>query len=300
MQKLKKIWLDGQLVDWADAQTHILTHTLHYGGGVFEGIRCYKTATGPAIFRLKEHIERLFYSASVLQMAVPFSQEQIEQAVLQIIKVNEVEECYVRPLIFFGDKMGLNPQGAPLHIAIAAWPWEAYLGDKSAVSVKISKYMRMHPRSADIKAKICGYYANSILASLEAHKKGFDEALFLDYQGSVAEGPGENIFFVEQGKIITPTSDNILAGITRDSVLRIAQDFGLTTSQEEISPERAKSVDEAFFTGTAVEVCPIGKIDQAVIGQGQPGKITLRIKNVFEQVVRGNNQTYLSWLTFVK
>ncbi|MEK9153107.1 MAG: branched-chain-amino-acid transaminase, partial [Patescibacteria group bacterium] len=238
--------------------------------------------------------------ASVLQMAVPFSQEQIEQAVLQIIKVNEVEECYVRPLIFFGDKMGLNPQGAPLHIAIAAWPWEAYLGDKSAVSVKISKYMRMHPRSADIKAKICGYYANSILASLEAHKKGFDEALFLDYQGSVAEGPGENIFFVEQGKIITPTSDNILAGITRDSVLRIAQDFGLTTSQEEISPERAKSVDEAFFTGTAVEVCPIGKIDQAVIGQGQPGKITLRIKNVFEQVVRGNNQTYLSWLTFVK
>ncbi|MEK9153400.1 MAG: branched-chain amino acid transaminase [Patescibacteria group bacterium] len=300
MQKLKKIWLDGQLVDWADAQTHILTHTLHYGGGVFEGIRCYKTATGPAIFRLKEHIERLFYSASVLQMAVPFSQEQIEQAVLQIIKVNEVEECYVRPLIFFGDKMGLNPMGAPLHIAIAAWPWEAYLGGKEAVSVKISKYMRMHPSSADIKAKICGYYANSILASLEAHKNNFDEALFLDYENLVAEGPGENIFFVEQGKLLTPTSDNILAGITRESVLQIAKDLGLSTSEEKISPERAKLADEAFFTGTAVEVCPIGKIDEAIIGQGKPGEITRRVKKVFEQVVRGNNNAYLSWLTFIE
>lgn len=300
MQKLKKIWLDGQLIDWPDAQVHILTHTLHYGGGVFEGIRCYKTAKGPAVFRLREHIERLFYSASVLEMALPFSQKQIEQAILQTIKTNEVEECYVRPLIFFGDKMGLNPQGAPLHIAIAAWPWEAYLGGKSAVSVKISKYMRMHPSSADIKAKICGYYANSILASLEAHKENFDEALFLDYEGLVAEGPGENIFFVEQGKLLTPASDNILAGITRDSVLKIAQDLGITTSQEKISPQRAKSADEAFFTGTAVEVCPIGKIDQAVIGQGRPGEITKSIKKVFEQVVRGNNEAYLSWLTFVK
>lgn len=300
MQKLKKIWIDGRLVDWQDAQIHILTHTLHYGGGVFEGIRCYKTAKGPAVFRLKEHIERLLYSASVLEMVVPFSQEQIEQAVLQIIKVNEVEECYIRPIIFFGDKMGLNPKGAPLHIAIAAWPWEAYLGGKEAVSVKISKYMRMHPSSADIKAKICGYYANSILASLEAHKENFDEALFLDYEGLVAEGPGENIFFVEQGKIITPTSDNILAGITRDSVLKIANDLGIEAKEEKISPERAKLADEAFFTGTAVEVCPIGKIDEALIGQGKPGEITKLIKKVFEQVVRGNSHAYLSWLTFVK
>jgi len=300
MQKLKKIWLDGRLVDWADAQTHILTHTLHYGGGVFEGIRCYKTNQGPAVFRLKEHIERLFYSASVLEMALPFSKEQIKQTVLQVIKINEVEECYIRPLIFFGDKMGLNPQGAPLHIAIVAWPWEAYLGDKPAVNVKISKYMRMHPDSADIKAKICGYYANSILASLEAHKENFDEALFLDYSGMVAEGPGENVFFAEQGKIITPASDNILAGITRESVLQIAQDLGLATSEEKISPERAKLANEAFFTGTAVEVRPIGKIDEALIGQGKPGEITLRIKKVFEQIVKGNNDAYLPWLTFVK
>lgn len=300
MQQLKKIWLDGRLVDWQDAQIHILTHTLHYGSGVFEGIRCYKTNKGPAVFRLKEHIERLFYSASVLEMALPFSKEQIEQAVLQTIKVNEIEECYVRPLIFFGDKMGLNPKGAPLHIAIAVWPWEAYLGGKEAVSVKISKYMRMHPGSANIKAKICGYYANSILASLEAHKENFDEALFLDYEGSVAEGPGENIFFVEQGKILTPAGDNILAGITRESVLKIARDLGITTSQEKISPQRAKLADEAFFTGTAVEVRPIGKIDEALISKGKPGEITKLIKRVFEQAVRGDKDNYLFWLTFIK
>ncbi|MDO8524625.1 MAG: branched-chain amino acid transaminase [bacterium] len=300
MEKLKKIWLNGHLIDWENAQIHILTHTLHYGSGVFEGIRCYKTAKGPAVFRLKDHIERLFYSAVVLEMDIPFSQQQIEEAVLQTIKANELEECYIRPIVFFGDKMGLNPKGAPLHIAIAVWPWGAYLGGKETVDVKISKYIRMHPGSADIKAKMCGYYANSVLASLEAHKENFDEALFLDYEGFVAEGPGENIFFVEQGKLLTPKSDNILAGITRNSILKIANDLGIETKEEKISPERAKLASEAFFTGTAAEVCPIGKIDDVLIGQAKVGEITSQIKKVFEQVITGNNDAYLSWLTFLK
>ncbi|MDD5750526.1 MAG: branched-chain amino acid transaminase [Candidatus Pacebacteria bacterium] len=298
MEQSEKIWLDGRLVDWSQAQTHILTHTLHYGGGVFEGIRCYKTAKGPAVFRLKEHIERLFYSASVLEMDVPFSKQQIEEAVARTIKANGLEECYVRPIIFFGDKMGLNPIGAPLHVAIAAWPWGAYLGGKEAVDVKISKYIRMHPGSADVKAKICGYYANSILASLEAHKGNYDEAIFLDHEGFVAEGPGENVFMVKKGGLVTPSAENILAGITRDAVIKIAQEMGIAVEERKISKEELKSAEEAFFSGTAVEICPIGRIDETVINQGRVGEITKKIKENFEKIVRGNTPS--DWLTFVR
>lgn len=301
MQEVDKIWMDGELVDWQDAKVHILTHTLHYGGGVFEGIRAYKTSKGTAVFRLKEHIDRFFYSASALEMGLGFSKEELFQAVLDTIKSNEVEECYIRPLAFFGyGKMGLNPKGAPVQVVIAVWPWGAYLGSKEAVDVKVSKYIRLHPSSTDTNAKICGHYANSILASLEIQREGCDEALFLDYQGFVAEGPGENVFFVKDGKLLTPSKENILAGITRDSVMKIAKGLGVEVEERKIGLDEAKAADEAFFTGTAVEVCSIVKIDQAVIGEGRIGEVTQRIKEVFEQAVRGQREAYLNWLTFVR
>lgn len=300
MKEVKKIWMDGELIDWHDAKVHILTHSLHYGGGVFEGIRAYKTSKGPAVFRLKEHIDRFFYSVGVLEMELGFSKEEIIQAVLDTIGANKVEECYIRPLAFFGyGKMGLSPQGAPVQVAVAVWPWSAYLGEKEAVDVKVSKYMRLHPKSTDTNAKICGHYANSILASLEVKRAGYDEALFLDYQGFVAEGPGENIFFVKDGELLTPSKENILAGITRDSIIKIAGDLGVGVEEKKITPQEAKAADEAFFTGTAVEVCPVAKIDEAVIGEGKTGEVTKRIEEVFEEAVRGQKQEYLSWLTFV-
>ncbi len=301
MEELKKIWVDGKFVDWKDANVHILTHTLHYGGGVFEGIRAYKTKTGPAVFRLSEHIDRLFYSASVLEMEIPFSKQEIEKAVLETIRINEVEECYIRPIIFFGyEKMGLNPNGSPTQVAIAVWPWGAYLGDKETIKVKISKYIRIHPKSTVADAKICGHYVNSILASLEIQKAGFDEALLLDYKGYVAEGPGENIFIIKNKVIYTPFSGRVLAGITRDSVIKIANDLDIKVEEKNITVDELKSADEAFFSGTAVEICSIGQIDEVLINNGKTGEITKKIKESYNKAICGEKEKYLDWLTFVK
>lgn len=299
MEKLKKIWVDGELVDWDKANIHLLTHTLHYGGGVFEGIRAYKTKNGPAVFRLQEHVDRLFYSASVMEMEIPFSKEEIKQAILETIRVNEIEECYIRPIVFFGyEKIGLNPTGSPINTAIAVWPWGAYLG-KEVVSVKISKYIRPHPKSTVTDAKICGSYANSILASLEIKKAGFDEALLLDYRGLVAEGPGENIFMIKEGKLLTPSLGAILGGITRDSVMQIAKDLNILVEEKEISVEELKSADEAFFSGTAAEICAIGKIDDVVINKGEMGTVTKKIKEVYIKAIHGELEKYSKWLTTV-
>jgi len=300
MEELKKIWLDGTFTDWPDAKIHILTHSRHYGGGIFEGIRAYKTKNGPAVFRLDDHLDRFFYSASVLNMKIPFKKEEIKKAILDLIKINKIEECYIRPIAFFGyGKMGLNPVGSPVQVGIIAWPWGQYLGGKETISVKISKYIRLHPQSVVSDAKISGYYINSILASLDIQNQNYDEALLLDYEGFVAEGPGENIFIVKEGKIFTPASGSILAGITRKSIIKIAYDLGLSVEEKKISVKELKSADEAFFVGTAVEVCPIGKIDETLINNQKIGEITKNIKEIFEKVVRAEKEEYLDWLTIV-
>jgi len=301
MTKTKYIWFNGKFVKWEKAKIHVLSHGLHYGSGVFEGIRCYKTSKGPAIFRLKEHLERFFYSASCLEMKIPFSKEKVEKAILKTIKINKVKECYIRPIAFFGyGKMGLNPIGAPVNLAIAVWPWPAYLGGEKPVTVKISKYQRLTPQSIIPEAKICGYYINSIFASLDSQKSGFDEALLLDAQGYVAEGPGENIFMVKNRQLSTPALGAILPGITRDSCKEIAKDLNLSVKEKLITPQEIKSADEVFFTGTAAEICPIGKIDETLINQGKIGEITKKIKDIYQRIVHGQEKKYLKWLTFVK
>jgi branched-chain amino acid aminotransferase len=300
MEETEKIWMDGEFVGWKEAKIHVLTHTLHYGGGVFEGIRAYKTEKGPAVFRLPEHIKRLFYSASCLEMEIPFSEDEIEKAVLDTVRVNKVNGCYIRPIVFFGyGKMGLNPEGAPVRVAIAVWPWGAYLGDDKVIKVKISKYIRIHPKSTITDAKICGHYVNSIFSSLEAKKENAKEALLLDFEGYVAEGPGENIFIVKDGQLYTPPLGTILAGITRDSVIKIAKDLDIGVEERKISVGELKSADEAFFVGTAAEVCPIGKIDGNNIADGKPGQITMKIQKIYKRAVKGQEEKYLNWLTFV-
>jgi branched-chain amino acid aminotransferase len=297
MEKTKKIWLDGKFIDWDKAKIHILSHTLHYGGGVFEGIRTYKTEKGPAVFRLKEHIKRFFYSAGVLEMKIPFSQSEIKKAVIELIKVNGLVEGYIRPISIFGyGKMGLSPKGAPVKTAIIAWPWKSYLGEKP-VKVKISKYIRLHPKSINVKAKICGHYVNSILASLEAKRNGFQEALLLDYQEFISEGPGENIFMVKKGIIFTPPAASILPGITRDTVIKIAKDLGIKVKEENIKPREIKKADEIFFSGTAAEICPIGQIDNIIINKRRIGPITSRIKNFYQDIIQGKKKKYFKWLT---
>jgi len=301
MNEVKKIWLDGEFVDWQNAKTHILTHTLHYGGGVFEGIRAYETKNGPAVFRLKEHIDRFFYSASCLDMKMPFTKEEIEKAILETIKVNEVKECYIRPLAFFGyGNMGLNPLNSPVSVSISLWPWGAYLESAKPIKVKISKYRRLDPKSVISDAKVCGYYVNSILATLDAQKNGFAESLLLDSDGYVAEGPGENVFMIKDNKVYTPALGSILPGITRDSCVKIFKDLSFEVIEKKISPEEIKEADEVFLTGTAAEVCPVGQIDDVLINNGEIGKITENIKNIYKKIVKGEEEKYLNWLTFVK
>ncbi len=299
MEKTKKIWFDGKLVDWQKAKVHLLSHALHYGSAVFEGIRCYKTKQGPAVFRLQEHLKRFFYSAQVLAMELPFNLEELKKAVRDTIKANKIEECYIRPIAFYGyGKMGLNPKGASLHVAIAVWPWGKYLG-KEYVKVKTSQFIRLHPRSIFAAAKVSGYYVNSIFATLDAQKKGYDEALLLDHQGYVAEGPGENIFFVKNETLLTPALGSILPGITRASLIQIAKDLKIPTIEKKIKYAEIKKMEAAFFVGTAVEVCPIKQIDRVVF-KSKNFKIVFKLKEIFERIVRGEEKKYLSWLTFVR
>lgn len=293
--------MDGKLVDWDKAQVHVLTHTLHYGLGMFEGIRCYKTAKGSAIFRLDEHVERLFASAHIFNIEMPYSRKEIRDAIIKTVTVNKLKECYIRPLVYIGyGAMGLYPKGNPISVAIAAWPWGAYLGDEGidkGIRIQVSSFTRHHVNSSMTRAKVCGYYVNSQIAKKEAIAGGFDEALLLDPEGYVSEGSGENIFIVRNGRIKTTPLTTILEGITRDSIMKIARDNKIPVVEERFTRDEIYIADEAFFTGTAAEVTPIREIDNRKIGTGIRGKITKKLQSIFFDVVKGKNKKYESWLT---
>ncbi len=298
MEPTKYIWMNGGLVPWENATVHVMTHALHYGDGAFEGIRFYKTSSGPGIFRLREHMERLVYSASVLGMIIPFSIEQLCEATCELIRANEIVQGYIRPLAYYGyGVMGLNPRNSPTEMMIACWPWGKYLPVEQA-DIKVSSYIRIHPRSTIADAKICGHYVNSILAVLELKGTKYHEALFLDSEGMIAEGPGENFFIVKNEEIHTPPLGTILAGITRSTIIQMARDAGITVRERGISLDEAYDADEAFFTGTAAEVTPIGTINDSVIGSGKIGPITNVLKSRYLDAVVGNTDSYRGFLTF--
>lgn len=298
-----KIWKDGELIDWRDAKVHVLTHSLHYGLAVFEGVRAYKTAQGTAIFRLREHTERLFNSAKIFQMTIPFDQETVMQAQLQVVRENKLESCYLRPLVWIGDeKLGISAKGNKIHITIAAWPWGAYLGEdglNQGIRVKTSSFSRHHVNVSMVRAKASGYYINSILANQEALADGYDEALLLDTDGYVSEGSGENVFIVKRGKIYTPDLASCLDGITRDSVVTIARDLGFEVIEKRITRDEVYCADEAFFTGTAAEVTPIRELDNRAIGDGKRGAITEKLQSLFFDAVAGRAPQYNHWLTLI-
>jgi branched-chain amino acid aminotransferase len=297
--------MDGALVPWHEANVHVLTHTLHYGFGVFEGIRCYRTNNGKsAIFRLKEHVDRLFNSAKILGIEVPFSNEDITKAILEVVQVNKLEECYIRPLIFLGDnKMGLNPDGVNVRVAIAAWPWGTYLGDdglNKGIRVRTSSFTRHHVNISMTKAKACGYYINSIFAKAEAVRDGYDEAILLDPNGYVSEGSGENIFILYKGMLITPPlSSSCLDGITRDAVFDICKELDVPLKEETLTRDELYLADEIFLTGTAAEITPIREIDNRIIGNGAKGDTTDRIQKSFFDIVGGKSSKFKHWLTEV-
>lgn len=303
MNKTEKIWMDGKLVNWNDANIHILTHTLHYGLGVFEGIRCYKTEKGPAIFRLREHVKRLFQSAKIFLLEIPFTEDDICNAIIETIKVNKLEECYIRPIVYLGDgAMGLFPKGNPVRVAIAVWEWGAYLGEdgiERGIRVKVSSFIRNHVNSNMSRGKVCGYYVNSQLAKKEAISCGYDEALLLDTEGYVSEGSGENVFIVKKGILKTTPLTSILDGITRDSIITIAKNIDIEVREERFTRDEVYLADEAFFTGTAAEVTPIRELDGRIIGEGKRGKITRQLQTIFFDTVKGKNSKYEYWLTFI-
>ena len=301
-----KIWMDGQMVEWRDAKIHVLTHTLHYGCGAFEGVRAYKTQQGTAIFRLQEHTERLINSAKILRMKLPFTQEQLEQAQVEVVRANQLESGYIRPLTWIGDKkLGVSPKGNTIHVMVAAWTWGAYLGEeglKRGIRVKTSSYTRHHVNITMTQAKAVSNYTNSILANMEATDEGYDEALLLDASGFVSEGAGENIFVIKNGVIYTPDlSAGALNGITRNTVFHIAKDLGLDIVQKRITRDEVYIADEAFFTGTAAEVTPIRELDRIELGKagyvGARGPVTEKIQNAFFDIVNGRNPKYAHWLT---
>jgi len=301
IKKTEKIWMDGKFVDWDKANVHVMTHTLHYGLGVFEGIRCYETNTGPAIFRLREHVERLFKSAHIFMMDIPYSEKEIEDAIKETVKANKIKECYIRPLAYIGyGIMGLYPKGNPINVSIAVWPWGAYLGAEGlekGIRVKVSSFIRNHVNSQMSRGKVCGYYINSQLAKKEAISCGYDEALLLDTEGYVSEGSGENIFIIRNNRLKTTPLTSILEGITRDSIMKIAGDEGIEVVEERFTRDELYIAEEAFFTGTAAEVTPIRELDGRVIGDGKAGKITKKLQKIFFDTVKGKNKKYESWLT---
>jgi branched-chain amino acid aminotransferase len=299
-----KIWMDGEMVEWRDAKIHVLTHTLHYGCGAFEGVRAYKTPKGTAIFRLQEHTQRLFNSGKILRMAIPFTQEQVSEAQRAVVRANKLESGYLRPLIWIGSqKLGVSPKGNTIHLMVAAWEWGAYLGEegmKRGIRVKTSSYTRHHVNITMTQAKAVSNYTNSILANMEATDDGYDEALLLDTSGFVSEGAGENIFVIKDGKVYTPDlSAGALNGITRNTVFHICQDLGIEIIQKRITRDEIYISDEAFFTGTAAEVTPIRELDRVQIGAGSRGPITEKIQTAFFDIVNGRNPKYAHWLTLV-
>ncbi|EGK73535.1 Branched-chain-amino-acid aminotransferase BCAT [Methyloversatilis universalis FAM5] len=295
------IWYDGKLVPWREATTHVLTHSLHYGLAVFEGVRAYNTEIGTAIFRLKEHTDRLFNSAHIYMMKMPYSREELMEAQLEVVRANKLESCYIRPIAFFGsEKMGISTRGASVHVSIAAWPWGAYLGEdglKRGIRVKTSSYSRHHVNVSMCRAKYSGTYANSILANMEATENGYDEALLLDVDGFVAEGAGENLFVIKDNKIYEPEIASALVGITRASVIEIAAELGYQVVSKRLTRDDIYTADEAFFTGTAAEVTPIRELDGRLIGAGSRGPITEKIQARFFDAVNGRAPEYHRWLT---
>jgi branched-chain amino acid aminotransferase len=305
LEKTEKIWLDGKFVPWHEANVHVLTHTLHYGLGVFEGVRCYQTKNKKsAIFRLHEHVDRLFNSAIVLGIDIPFSQKEIFTAIQLVVRKNKLKECYIRPIVFLGhNQMGLNPNGVDVRVAIAAWPWGTYLGDEGisrGIRVRISSFTRHHVNITMTRAKACGHYVNSILAKTEAVRDGYDEAILLDSQGYVSEGSGENIFLLSKGRLKTPAlSCSNLEGITRDSVFDIAKHLKIEVEEGRITRDELYLADEVFLTGTAAEITPVREIDNRTIGNGKRGKATTRIQKMFFEIVHGNHAKFKKWLSEV-
>ena len=299
-----KIWFNGELVEWRSATRHVLTHTLHYGMGVFEGVRAYETPDGPAIFRLQDHTKRLFNSAKIVGMQLPFTEEQINQAHIDVVKANNLASCYFRPMAYYGSgKLGVAPKQDDVQVILAAWAWGAYLGEegmRKGIRVRVSSFTRHHPNVTMIKAKANGNYMNSIMANTEATRDGYDEAILLDAQGYVAEGSGENIFTVRDGVLYTPALDVALDGITRRSVIAIASEMGLKVVEKRLTRDELYVADEVFFTGTAAEVTPIREIDGRQIGIGERGPITAEIQQRYFDIVQGKNPKYRDWLTYVK
>jgi len=302
-EKTEKIWMDGELVPWDEARVHVLTHSLHYGSGVFEGIRTYAAADGPAVFRLTDHIQRLFDSAKLIMMEIPYTRDEIVDACKLIVRESRLDSCYVRPIAFLGyGEIGLNPLPCEVNVSIAAWPWGSYLGEESlqtGVRVQVSSWRRMDPNINPVAAKGTGIYINSSLAKVEAVKAGYDEAIMLNTQGFVAECTGENVFIVKDGVVMTPpTSSGALAGITRDSVMTIARDHGFPVVEQQLLRHDLYLADEAFLTGTAAEVVPIRSVDDREIGNR--GEITRTLQETYFAAVRGEVERYKDWLEYVR
>jgi len=299
-----QIWLDGAFVPWEQGNVHLLTHTLHYGLGVFEGIRCYRCEDDrSAVFRLSEHVQRLYRSAKILEIEIPYPQDRIESIVLETLRVNGMAEGYIRPLVFLGaGAMGLLPADNPVKVAVIAWPWGAYLGEEGlerGIRAKISSYTRHHPNVSMTKSKACGQYVNSILAKREVTRMGYDEAIMLDTQGMVAEASGENVFLVRDGVLRTPPLGSILEGITRDCVITLAREKGIQVVETPITRDELYGADEAFLTGTAAEVTPIREVDDRTIGSGSRGPVTRTLQTAFFDVVKGRERKHESWLSYL-
>lgn len=297
------IWFDGNMVPWRDAKIHVLTHSLHYGTGVFEGLRAYKTERGPAIFRLQEHTDRLFRSAHIMRMQIAFDKKTITQACIDVVRDNKLETAYIRPICFYGaEGMGLRADNLKTHVAIAAWQWGAYLGSdgmEKGIRIKTSSYTRHHVNITMCKAKATGHYVNSTLALQEALECGYDEALLLDNEGYVMEGSGENIFILRDGILYTPDATSALEGITRDTLITLAQELGLTVKEKRITRDEVYIADEAFFTGTAAEVTPIRELDGRVIGSGTRGPVTTQLQTHYFDLVHGRRTDHANWLTYI-
>ncbi len=299
MEPTEFIWMDGKFFPWMEANVHVLTHTLHYGAGAFEGIRCYNTNKGTAVFRLKEHIERLFYSCDAIQMKLPYTVQEYCEATLELLRKNKLQQGYIRPLCFFGyGVMGLNPLKATVQSMIACWPWGAYLPHEM-VDIKTSSYIRIHPDSTVSDAKLCGHYVNSILAANELRGTKYHEALLLDSEGHIAEGPGENLFIVKEGKLYTPKIGTILPGITRDTIMQIAKEKKIEIIETRLVVSDIYEADEAFYTGTAAEVTPIKSLDDKVIGSGEVGSVTESLKKAYLDIVTGKRSEYEHFLSYL-
>ena len=304
VQKVSKIWMDGKLIPWEEANVHILTHSLHYGLAMFEGIRCYLCEDGKsAVFRLREHVDRLFDSAQIGNIKIPFSKREIAEACKDTLRANQLKEGYIRPIVFIGEGvMGVYPGDNPIRVAIAAWSWGAYLGEEAlerGIRIKVSSYTRHHVNVMMTKAKICGNYVNSVLAKREVMKMGYDEALMLDTEGYVSEASGENIFMVKNGVLKTTPLTSILPGITLDAVIQIAKAKKMTLLEERFTRDELYTAQEAFFSGTAAELTPIREVDDRTIGEGKPGPMTKELQAAFFDIVRGKNPEYREWLAFL-